>query len=80
MLWLEHQGNTKTTKGQVHTYYFLGTSIIILETYLQMMIQLWEMRNNQVHGNEEVVKQQKRKAKAAISVCLLYDLQNELYF
>ena len=33
-----------------------------------MMIELWEIRNEEVHGKEEAVKQQKRKAKAVISV------------
>ena len=40
-----------------------------------MMIDLWEMRNKDVHGKEEVTKQQKRKAKAAISVRALYKLK-----
>ena len=40
-----------------------------------MMIDLWEMRNKDVHGKEEVTKQQKRKAKAAISVKALHKLE-----
>ena len=40
-----------------------------------MMIDLQEMRNEQVHGKEEATKQQKRKVKAAISVQALRDLQ-----
>ena len=64
--WLEHQGNTKTKTGQVQTDYIWGASII--ETCLQMMIELWEIRNEEVHGKEVEVKQKKRKAKAASSV------------
>ena len=37
-----------------------------------MMIDLWELRNKDVHGKEEVTKQQKRKAKVAISVRTLH--------
>ena len=43
-----------------------GASIV--ETCLQKMIDLWEIKNKEVHGKEEAAKQQKRKAKAAISV------------
>ena len=53
--------------------YIWGASIV--ETYLRMMIDLWEMRNKGVHGKEDVTKQQKRKAKAAISVRALHKLE-----
>ena len=33
------------------------------------------IRNEEVHGKEEATKQQKRKAKAAISVQALHDLK-----
>ena len=39
------------------------------------MIDLWELRNEKVHGKEEATKQQKRKAKAAISVRVLHKLE-----
>ena len=45
---------------------------LIVETCLRMMIDLWELRNEDVHGKEEVTKQQKRKAKVAISVRTLH--------
>ena len=70
--WLEHQGNTKTSKGRLRMDYAWGASIV--ETCLQMMIDLWEMRNEEVYGKEEVTKQQKRKEKAAISVRELHNL------
>ena len=54
--WLEHQGNTKTSKGRLRMDYILGASI--METSLQMMIDLWEMRKEKVDGKEEVTKQQ----------------------
>ena len=38
------------------------------------MIDLWKMRNEDVHGKEEVTKQQKRKAKTAISVRAIHKL------
>ena len=41
-----------------------------------MMIDLWELRNEEVHGKEEATKQQKRKSKAAISVRALHNLQD----
>ena len=72
---LEHQGNTKTTTGQVHMDYIWGASIV--ETCLRMMIDLLEIRNKEVHGKKEAAKQQKRRAKAAISVRALHELQDQ---
>ena len=46
-----------------------------VETCLPMMIDLWELRNKEVHGKDEVRKQQKRKANAATSMQALHDLQ-----
>ena len=40
-----------------------------------MIISLWELRNEEVHGKEEVTKQQKRKAEAAIRVRALHNRQ-----
>ena len=40
----------------------------IIEIYLWMRIDLWEIRIEEVYGKEETTKQQKRKSKAAISV------------
>ena len=53
--------------------YIWGASIV--ETCLRMIIDLWELRNEEVHGKEEVTKQQKRKAKAAINVQALHKLE-----
>ena len=64
---MKHQVNTKTSLERVRMDYIWGASIV--ETCLQMMIDLWEMRK------EEVTKQQKRKEKAAISVRVLHKLQ-----
>ena len=33
------------------------------------MIDLWEIQSKKVHNSKEAVKQQKRKAKAAINAC-----------
>ena len=52
--------------------YIWGASIV--ETCLQMMIDLWEMRKEEVYGKEEVTKQQKRKTKVAISIRELHNL------
>ena len=41
------------------------------------MIDLWEMRNEEVHGKEEATIQQKRKAKAAITVRALHKLEKQ---
>ena len=71
--WLKHQGNTKTSSGKVRMDYIWGASIV--EICLRMMIELWEIRNKEVHGKEEATKQQKRKAKAAISTRFLHNLQ-----
>ena len=55
--------------------YIWGASIV--ETCLQMMIDLWEIGNEEVHGKDKATKQQKRKAKAAISVWSLYNRQEQ---
>ena len=41
------------------------------------MINLWEIRNEEVHDKEEKMKQQKRKAKAAITVQAQHNLQEK---
>ena len=41
------------------------------------MIDLWEMRNEEVHGKEEATKQQKRKDKAAITIRALHKLEEQ---
>jgi len=46
---------TKTSSGKVRMDYIWGASIV--ETCLRMMIDLWEMRNEEVHGKEEATKQ-----------------------
>ena len=53
--------------------YIWGASIV--ETCLRMMIDLWEMRKEEVYGKEEVTKQQIRKEKAATRVRELHKLQ-----
>ena len=56
--------------------YIWGASIV--EICLRIMIDLWEIRNEDEHGKEEVTKQQKREAKAAISVRALHKLEEEI--
>ena len=53
--------------------YIWGASIV--ETCLRMMIELWELRKEELYGKEEVIKQQKRKEKAASTVRDLHKLQ-----
>ena len=53
--------------------YIWGANIV--ETCLQMMIDLWEMRKEEVYGKEEGTKQQIRKEKAATRVRELHKLQ-----
>ena len=55
--------------------YIWGASIV--ETCFRMMIDLWEMRNEEVHGKEEATIQQKRKEKAAITVRALHKLEEQ---
>ena len=40
-----------------------------------LVIDLWEMRKEEIYGKEKVTKQQKRKEKAAVSVRELHNLQ-----
>ena len=42
-----------------------------------MMIDLWEMRNEEIHGKEEATIHQKRKEKAAITVQALHKLEEQ---
>ena len=53
--------------------YIWGASIV--ETCLRMMIDLLKLRNEGVHGKEEVTKQQKRKVREAISLRALHKLE-----
>ena len=64
--WLVHLGHTKTSKGRLRMDYIWGVSIV--ETCLQMMIGLQEMRKEEVYGKKEVTKQQIRREKAATRV------------
>ena len=41
------------------------------------MIDLWEMRNEEVHGTEEATIQQKRKEKVAITIRALHKLEEQ---
>ena len=74
-LWLKHQGNTKRSSGQVRMEYIWGASIV--ETCLCMMIELWELRNKEVHGKEAASLEQKRKERAAITVRELHKLEEQ---
>ena len=53
--------------------YIWGASVV--ETCLQMMTDLWEIGNKEGYDKEKVAKQQKRKAKAVISVWAMYKLR-----
>ena len=55
--------------------YIWGASIV--ETCLRMMIELWEMRNEEVHGKEAASIEQKRKERAAITVRELHKLEEQ---
>ena len=71
--WLVHQGHTRTAKCRLRMDYIWGASIV--ETCLRTMIELWEMRKEEVYGKEEGIKQQIRKEKAATRVRALHKLQ-----
>ena len=58
---LKHQGNTKTLSGKVWMDYIWGA--LIVETCLQMMIDLWELRNEEVHSKEEATKNKRERTK-----------------
>ena len=68
-----HQGHTKTSQGRLRMDYIWGANIV--ETCLRMMIDLWEMRKEEVYGKEEITRQQIRKEKAATRVQALHKLQ-----
>ena len=68
--WLTLQGRATTSTGKIREEYIWGASIV--EVFLKMMIELWELRNEEVHGKEENEQQQKRKERAAILVRALH--------
>ena len=53
-LWLAHQENTITPTGQVRKDNIWGASIV--DTCLRMMIDLWELRNKEIHGKQDEEK------------------------
>ena len=55
--------------------YIWGASIV--ETCLRMMIDLWEMGNDKVHGKEAATIEQKRKERVAIRVRELHKLEEQ---
>ena len=55
--------------------YIWGASVV--ETCLRMMIDLWEMRNDEVHGKKAASREQKRKERAAITVRELHKLEEQ---
>ena len=55
--------------------YIWGASIV--ETCLRMMIDLWELRNDEVHGKEATIVEQKRKEKAVTTVRALHKLEEQ---
>ena len=60
-----------TSTGEVREECIWGASIV--EVLLQMMIELWELRNEEVYGKEENEQQYKRKERAAKQVRALHN-------
>ena len=42
-----------------------------------MIINLWEMRNEEVHGKDKATKQQKRKDNTVIAIWALHKLEEQ---
>ena len=55
--------------------YIWGVLSVEIETCLQMLTSLRELRNEEVNGKEEVTMQLKREAKEAITAQALHDLE-----
>ena len=53
--------------------YIWGASIV--ETCLRMMLELWELRNDEIHGKEEAAIEHKRKERVAMTVRQLHKLE-----
>ena len=51
------------SSGRVRMDYIWGSSIV--ETCLRIMIDLWELRNEEVHRKKEVTKQQKKEIQSS---------------
>jgi hypothetical protein len=57
--WLRLQGDVHLEDGKVRNDYLWGASII--EVILLKFMELWELRNDEVHGKTEEVQEHRRK-------------------
>jgi len=57
--WLRLQGDVHLEDGKIRTDYLWGASIV--EVILTKFMELWELRNEEVHGKTEEVQEQRRK-------------------
>ena len=72
--WLEIQGSKMTTNGTRREAYIWGASVV--EVSITSFIELWEQRNEEVHGKTEAQKQNRRLAKLSTEVRHLHSMRH----
>ena len=70
------QGPTTTEKGKYRADYIWGASIV--EVILKLTIELWELRNEEVHGKTNEQQQRRRKERLCIEVRALHAMKDKV--
>ena len=73
--WLTLQGSYTTTDDIYREPYVWASSIV--EISLQKFMELWEQRNQDVHGKTEAQQQSRRLEKLRIEIRKLHSLRNQ---
>ena len=72
--WLKIQESNMTTNGTRWEAHIWGASVV--EVSITSFIELWEQRNEEVHGKTEAQKQNRRLAKLSIEVRHLHSMRH----
>ena len=72
--WEKLQGSGPTINGKNREAYIWGASLV--EVSIKSFMELWEQRNEEVHGKTEQQKQKKRLEKLSIEVRRLHSMRD----
>ena len=72
--WLELQGSTIAENGMRREAYIWGASVV--EVSIKSFIELWEQRNEEVHGKTEAQRQNRRLEKLSTEVRHLHTMRH----
>jgi hypothetical protein len=73
--WLQLQGDVKFKDGKVRNDYIWGASIV--EVLLGKLIELWKIRNDEVHGIKKEIQEKQRKHRLIDKVKQLNEPKNK---